>query len=94
MKKICTIYRSAKHEGMYLYVEKKEDLSRVPEALLKRFGRPERAMTLLIEPTRKLARVDTQSVLAALDEEGFYLQLPPKPEDGVMREIRNRNTKM
>ena len=94
MKKICTIYRSSKQEGMYLYVDKKEDLSRVPEVLLKRFGKPERAMTLLLEPTRQLARVDIQTVLSALDEQGFFLQLPPKPEDGPMRDVRNQNSKL
>ena len=47
MKKICTIYRSPKKEGMYLYVDKAEDLARVPEALLQSFGKPEQAMTLL-----------------------------------------------
>ncbi|MFB3105055.1 MAG: YcgL domain-containing protein, partial [Pseudomonadales bacterium] len=35
-----TIYRSSKRDGMYLYVDRDELLSRVPEELLKRFGRP------------------------------------------------------
>ena len=80
MRRICTIYRSAKHEGMYLYVDKAEDTERVPEALLKRFGQPERTMTLLLEEGKKLARADVKDVLQAIDENGFYLQLPPQPE--------------
>jgi len=54
--RFTTIYRSSKEEGLYLYVDKIDDLSRVPETLLQRFGRPELAMHLLLGPTRKLAR--------------------------------------
>ncbi len=80
MKRICTIYRSAKHDGMYLYVDKAEDTARVPEALLQRFGKPERAMTLLLQAGRKLARAKVEDVLQAIEDNGFYLQLPPQKE--------------
>lgn len=93
MKKICTIYRSSKKEGMYLYVDKAEDLARVPGALLSRFGQPERAMTLVLHPERKLARVDVDKVLAGLEQEGFYLQLPPQ-QDSYMSKIHENNSKM
>ena len=93
MKKICTIYRSPKQEGMYLYVDKSEDLARVPEVLLKRFGKPEQAMTLLLHSERELARVDVAKVLAELDEQGFFLQMPPQP-DVIMRKLHEKNTKM
>jgi uncharacterized protein len=75
---LCTIYRSPKKEGMYLYVDKKEDLERVPEALLKMFGKPQHAMTLLLKPERKLARVDREEVVMAIAEQGYFLQMPPK----------------
>ncbi|MDB6061205.1 MAG: hypothetical protein JWM78_1308 [Verrucomicrobiaceae bacterium] len=77
MKIICTIYRSARVEGMYLYVDKKEDVSRVPEALLATFGKPQHAMTLLLQPDRKLARADIGKVMDAIQQKGFYLQTPP-----------------
>lgn len=93
MKKICTVYRSPKLEGMYLYVDKAEDLKRVPEALLKRFGKPERAMTLLLTKERKLARVDIDVVLAGLESEGFFLQLPPQVQT-QMTAIHEKNSKM
>ena len=63
MKRICAIYRGSKKEGMYLYVDKKDELSKVPEQLLKIFGKPELAMTLLITPDRKLAQVDSRLLL-------------------------------
>lgn len=80
---ICTVYRSAKHEGMYLYVKKSEELSRVPEDLLKRFGKAEFAMTLLLEEGKKLARAELPKVMAAIEESGFYLQLPPPREPAL-----------
>ena len=80
MKKLCSIYRSSRVEDMYLYVDKREDLARVPEELLKTFGKPELAMTLALHPERKLARADVDKVLESIDRQGFYLQMPPKPE--------------
>jgi|TARA_B110000495_G_C22735486_1_gene431440 uncharacterized protein len=91
MVMLCSIYRSPKKEGMYLYVEKKEGLGRLPESLLKIFGKPKLAMTLLLKPERKLARVDREDVIKGITEQGFYLQMPPKPED---RYNNDHNTKL
>lgn len=77
---ICSIYRSPKKEGMYLYVDKAEDLSRVPESLLKVFGQPQFAMTLALKSERKLARVDVQEVMKSVQTHGFFLQMPPGKE--------------
>ncbi|PZQ27969.1 MAG: hypothetical protein DI557_23895, partial [Serratia marcescens] len=38
---LCVIYRSPKRDQTYLYVEKKDDFSRVPEDLMKSFGVPQ-----------------------------------------------------
>jgi uncharacterized protein YcgL (UPF0745 family) len=90
MQRICSIYRSAKVEGMYLFVDKAEGLARVPEALLQRFGKSELAMTLLISPERKLARADAATVLDAIAQQGFFLQLPPQAEhDSITIHIIN-----
>lgn len=94
MKKICTIYRSPKKEGMYLYVDKAQDLASVPEALLKQFGKPEHAMVLVLHPERELARVDVKQVLSDIDEKGFFLQLPPAQQDDYMKAIHEKNNKM
>ena len=80
MKQICAVYRSPKKEGMYLYVDHHLDLAEVPEALLLQFGKPERAMTLVLHPDRKLARADVVKVMEAIAENGYYLQMPPQPE--------------
>ena len=74
------IYRSPTRQGLYLYVDSKDELRRVPEALLKRFGRPIEAMSLELTSVRKLARADADSVLRNIEEAGYYLQLPPADE--------------
>lgn len=93
MNRICTIYRSPKKDGMYLYVDKGEDLKRVPANLLKKFGKPELAMTLVISPDKKLARVEAKTVLAALSELGYFLQIPPQHESAIT-ELNLKNSKI
>ncbi len=80
MTLIVSIYRSPKREGTYLYVEKAKGLERVPEALLQQFGKPELAMTLALTAERKLARADAGKVMAAVSEQGYFLQMPPVPQ--------------
>ena len=74
---LCSIYRSARKEGMYLYVRRGTDLGTLPEALLKAFGAPAHAMDLLLTRERALARADTEKVMAQIRDQGFYLQMPP-----------------
>ncbi|WP_367299101.1 YcgL domain-containing protein [Hafnia alvei] len=77
---ICTIYRSSKRDQTYLYVEKRDDFSSVPEELMKSFGQPQLAMMIDLENKKKLASADIEKVKRALKEQGYYLQLPPPPE--------------
>lgn len=84
MKRICTIYRSPKKEEMYLYVDRQEDLKRVPAALLEMFGTPRLVMAMLIKEDKELARVDVKKVLDEIRTTGFYLQLPPPREDYML----------
>ena len=77
----CVIYRSSKRDQTYLYVEKKDDFSRVPEELMKGFGQPQLAMILPLDGRKKLVNADIEKVKLALTEQGYYLQLPPPPED-------------
>ena len=93
---VC-IFRCQKEEGLYLYVNQREGLQRVPEELLKQLGRTELAMTLDLAPERKLARADSGKVLQALDEQGYYLQLPPRhgsSAESDMLSIRQANSKL
>lgn len=73
----CFIYKSLKKAELYLYLEKKDDFSMVPEPLLDSFGKMEFVMDLDITPERKLAREDGAKVLASLQDKGFFVQMPP-----------------
>ncbi|WP_253377599.1 YcgL domain-containing protein [unidentified bacterial endosymbiont] len=77
----CVIYRSTRRDQTYLYVEKKDDFSRVPEELLKSFGRPQLAMLLPLDGRKMLVNASLEKVKTALTEQGYYLQLPPPPEN-------------
>lgn len=85
----CVIYRSTKRDQTYLYVEKKDDFSRVPEELMKGFGKPVLAMMLPLDGSKKLANADFDKVKKALEQEGYYLQLPPPPESLLTLHLDN-----
>ncbi len=73
----CSIYKSSAKADAYLYVEREDDFSRVPTALLSKLGRLEWVMNLQLHPERPLARADAGQVLAQLRVEGYFLQMPP-----------------
>lgn len=77
---LCTIYKSTKKEGAYLYVPKKDDFSQVPDTLMSMFGKPSLVMMINLDG-RELAQVDIEKVRQSLKEDGFFLQLPPPPEN-------------
>jgi len=85
----CVIYRSPQRDQTYLYVEKKDDFSRVPEELLKGFGKPQLAMLLPLDGSKKLVNADLAKVKAALEAQGYYLQLPPPPESLLKMHLEN-----
>lgn len=83
MKRICSIYKSLRKNGMYLYVDKRDALARVPEGLLAAFGTPQLAFELVLTPERQLAREDIGKVLANLETQGYHLQMPPAEDDYI-----------
>ncbi len=85
---LCAIYKSNKKEGAYLYINKKDDFSPVPEALMQMFGKPTLVMVIKLDG-RKLANVDIDKVKQSLQQEGFFLQLPPPPVD-LLAEYKQR----
>lgn len=78
---LLAVYKTAKKAGMYLYVAKKDDFSTVPEALMNQFGRPELVMMLPLSKREALGGVDKAKLIEAVNEQGFYLQMPPKEEN-------------
>lgn len=80
---------------MYLYVKKEEGLTKVPEDLLKIFGKPQQAMVILLTPGKKLAHATAEKVAESLEAKGFYLQLPPRNDrDPEAERLRALNSKL
>lgn len=85
MTSLVSIYKSPKRAEMYLYLYNSASVEKtVPEALLRAFGKPKHVFDLLLTPAKKLARADTACVLKALNDTGYYLQLPPPEQDDYL----------
>lgn len=78
---LCAVYKTRKKEGMYLYVPGKDAFEDVPEVLMDKFGTPELVMLVALQKQTRLAGVDKKEVQDALEDKGFYLQMPPKQDD-------------
>lgn len=78
---LCVIYKSAKKAQTYLFVKTRDDFSSVPEALMTTFGTPILVTLTNLATKEKLAFANLEKVKTSLNEQGYYLQLPPPPED-------------
>jgi hypothetical protein len=73
----CAIYKGTKKDGTYLFVEQKDNFSRVSESLLSLLGPLKMVMQLDLTTDTRLAQVSANDVIKQLHENGFYIQLPP-----------------
>lgn len=78
---LCAIYKSPKQEGMYLYVAKREQFDAVPDELRQLFGKPELVMLFNLAGNKSLKRSDPQEILQKIQQQGYYLQMPPPVEN-------------
>lgn len=89
--KIISVFKSARKDEMYLYVDKREQLERVPEPLLELFGKPVHVMDMPLKADRRLARVeDTQKLMDDVESKGYYLQMPPPKEEYLLDLFKDR----
>ena len=73
----CYVYRSNKKPGMYLYIVEKDDFSDVPESLIKLLGDVVYSFEFDLSKDRKLVKAEAQEVLRIINENGYFLQMPP-----------------
>ena len=73
----CFVYRSEKKQGMFLYLSNKDDFSCVPESLLKLLGETTYSFEFDLSKDRKLVKVEAKEVMKVMDENGYFLQMPP-----------------
>ena len=78
---LCSVYKSSRKSGMFLYVPNKGDFEAVPQALMQRFGTPILVMHIPRKTEKKLHSVSPQKLELAFEQDGFYLQMPPKQEN-------------
>ncbi len=88
--KICSVYLSPRKDEMYLYVDKRDQLTQVPEALLDMFGTPKHVMDIPLTKDRQLARAEAGKVLSEIEEKGYFLQMPPPKDDYILDLHRDR----
>ena len=75
---ICGVYRSEKKEETYLYLARGTEFEDLPTELQELFGVPVRVISLVLSPDRQLAQVDVNTVIEHLENDGYFVQLPPK----------------
>ncbi|MGB2246782.1 MAG: YcgL domain-containing protein [Alcanivorax sediminis] len=82
-KLFCSIYKTRKKAGMYLFVDRQKGLKDLPEVLLAQFGPAVHVNDMILSPERPLARADVHQVMDAIRDQGFYLQMPPPPDEDL-----------
>ena len=89
---LCQVYSGSRKAETYLYVEFGREHSTLPEALLEQLGELSQVMILDLAKREQLANADIQLVRSALQEQGFYLQLPPGPEEYLRKQSGSSQT--
>ncbi len=77
MEILCDIYTCAKKADTYLYLKAGIALEELPDGLLILLGDLKQFLSLELNESSKLAQVSALDVLAALDKQGYFLQMPP-----------------
>lgn len=78
---LCTVLRSQKKADTYLYTPKDTPFDQLPQTLQQLFT-PHTLVTILnVTAERRLARMNGAELLQHLADDGYYLQLPPQPEN-------------
>ncbi|MCL4150734.1 UNVERIFIED_CONTAM: hypothetical protein GTU68_010583 [Idotea baltica] len=71
-----TVYRSSEKEGMYVYMAEQTSLDTLPAPVMKQLGKPEKALEFDLKAQRSLPNADASEVLATIESQGFYVQMP------------------
>jgi hypothetical protein len=80
MKINCNIYKCANKANTYLYLKSGVQTQDLPDGLQLLLGGLTQFLNLELDESSNLAQVGAGHVLAALDDHGYFLQLPPGNE--------------
>ena len=81
---ICNIYRSDTKAGLYVYLAEDQEITDLPDELIKLIGHHTHAMELNLNSCEKLANEDIKTVKANLKEQGYHVQLPKTLVESVL----------
>ncbi len=79
----CFVYRSQKKSGMYLYLTEKDNFSEVPDTLIKLLGELTFSFEFDLSEDRKLVREESKEVIRIIQENGYFLQMPPPKSEAM-----------
>ncbi|MDT8386169.1 MAG: YcgL domain-containing protein [Thiogranum sp.] len=75
----CVVYKSLKQADYYLFLNRDDEFSRVPDGLKQLLGALVQVVEIDLHPQRKLAQVDVVEVMQQIDARGYFLQMPARP---------------
>ncbi len=75
----CVVYKSLKQADYYLFLNRDDEFSRVPDGLKQLLGTLVQVVEIELHPQRTLAQVDVVEVMQQIDEQGYFLQMPARP---------------
>ena len=84
----CTVLCSDEKPYHYIYLAAGRVFDQLPAALQEQFPHPREIMQLDLDQRNRLAHADIEVVRKRLEEQGYFLQLPP--ELPVEEEIARR----
>ena len=88
----CLIYRGFTRElhPVYLYLESREALDRIPEEIKKSIRKLECSFSFDLTPERRLERVSAAEVLKALSERGWFLRVDSNESENLLEELTGK----
>ncbi|HEU4664354.1 MAG TPA: YcgL domain-containing protein [Dokdonella sp.] len=75
----CFVHKSLRRADTYVYLRQPDGSDALPAALRDALMPMRQVLELELTPTRRLAQVDATRVIEALEQHGYYVQLPPDP---------------
>ena len=73
----CTVWRSRKKSGAYVYLPETEKPEVLPADLVSLLGQCDEVMTLDLAERSQLATENIDTVCQNLQQQGYHVQLPP-----------------
>ena len=84
---ICAVYRSKNRPNTYLFLDKKDDFSVIPDELLKIFGKPELTMVLPEDKLGKIAGVSKEKLLQELTTNRYWLWIKQEEDNLLVQHL-------